>query len=118
MRFEPDDRDTLRSLVFDPAATPNFEFLKACLVWPDERPERITEPGYELLRDLWSVRGFLHRGIPTEKWGLDPNYFQAVWSHALQDVPEWPGFRRLQLSDEDQAYLNKCLAETADVEQR
>lgn len=113
MRFEPEDRHILQQLVLDPVAEPNFELLKACLVWPDERPERISEPGYELLRDLWSVRGFMHRNVPVENWGLEPGYFQSVWDYALQDVPQWPGFKRIQLSDAERAYLSQCLAETA-----
>lgn len=111
MRFNSTDRDTLHQLVFDPTSEPSFELMKTCLVWADERPERMSNEGYELLGDLWIVRGFLHRAVPTEQWGLDPAYFQEVWSNALQDVSDWPGFRRLQLSQAERAYLDKSLTE-------
>jgi hypothetical protein len=78
MRFAELDRAILRQLVFDPACEPSYELMKSCLVWPDERPLRISREGYELLGDLWAVRGFLHRGIPLSQWGLDPTYFQTV----------------------------------------
>ena len=90
--------------------------MKTCLVWPDERPQRISKEGYELLGDLWSVRGFLHRQVPTEQWGLDPAYFQEVWSNALEDVPGWPGFKRLRLSQVERAYLDTSLKKSTDVD--
>lgn len=113
MRFSPEDRDILQRLIFDPTAQPSFELMKACLVWPDERPNQISKEGYELLGDLWIVRGYIHKGLPANQWGLDPAYFQIVWNQALSDVPEWPGFQRLVLSDTDGAYLANCVAETS-----
>lgn len=113
LRFSPPDRAALQRLVFDPTSEPSFELLKACLVWPDERPERISSAGYELLGDLWIVRGFLHRQVPTEAWALDPAHFQEVWRDALEDVPGWPGFRRLQLSEVERAYLDQSLREAS-----
>jgi len=115
MRLTPTDRVALQELVFDPGSEPSFELMKACLVWPDERPARISKEGYELIGDLWIARGYLHRDVPPEQWGLDPAYFQAVWSYALLDVPGWPGFRRLELSEADRAYLVRSLkADTGD----
>jgi hypothetical protein len=113
MRFQPDDRDILQTLVFDPTAEPAFELMKSCLVWPDERPVRISKDGYELLGDLWAIRGYLHRSVPSEQWGLDPAYFREVWTNALRDIPDWPGFKRLDLSDEARAYLARCLEEAS-----
>src|SRR5262245_35937210 len=105
MRFTQEDRESLERLAFDPRCEPSYELLKACLVWPDERPAQISKEGYELLCDLWIVRGFLHRGLPPEKWGLDPGYFQEGWRNGRADVPHWPGFRRLELKEADRAYL-------------
>ncbi len=113
MRFVPSDRESLERLVFDPSCEPSFELMKGCLVWADERPAKISKEGYELLGDLWLVRGYLHRNVPVEQWGLDPAYFQEVWKNALEDVPRWPGFRRLDLSHAERAYLDECLRETA-----
>lgn len=111
MHFTQDDRVRLEELVFDPTCEPSYELMKACLVWPDERPAMISKDGYEMLGDLWIVRGFIHRQVPCEQWGLDPNYFQEVWRNALSDVPNWPGFRRMHLSQLDQAYMEVCAHE-------
>ena len=113
MRFAAADAEALQQLVFDPTCEPSYELLKACLVWPDERPARISKEGYRLLSDLWIVRGFLHRQLPPANWGLDPSYFQEFWRNALADVPEWPGFRRLELSGADREYLRESMNEAA-----
>lgn len=109
MRFSDTDRDAIDRLPLDPAAEPSFEVLKECLIWPDERPSSISHDGYRTLSDVWIVRGFLHRQVPYEEWGLDPAYFRDVWEYALSAIPNWPGFQRLELSPADRAYLLHCL---------
>jgi hypothetical protein len=116
IHFAESDRAVLAELVFDPACEPSYELMKSCLVWPDERPLRISKEGYALLGDLWAVRGFLHRVVPLSQWGLDPTYFQTVWQNALVDVPEWPGFKRIDLSESDRAYLAACLKASTEGE--
>lgn len=113
MRFNQADCETLQQLVFDQTAQPSFELLKTCLVWDDERPAQISKAGYELLGDLWIVRGYMHRNVPVDQWGLDPAYFQGVWTQALHDVPNWPGFKRLVLSERDNEYLANCIGQAA-----
>ncbi|HEY6725433.1 MAG TPA: hypothetical protein VI197_15465 [Polyangiaceae bacterium] len=111
MRFSEADRVKLLSLRFDPDAEPSYELLKSCLVWPDECPEGISREGYELLQDLWIVRGFLHKQVPRENWGFRTTRFEDVWAQALQDIAEWPGFKRLQLSKADAEYLQRSMRE-------
>jgi len=113
MRFSSADREGLGQLVFDPESEPSYELMKACLVWPDERPGTISREGYELLGDLWIVRGYLHRNVPPENWGLEPRYFQEVWRNALVDIPQWPGFKRLELSESERAYLSRSIEESS-----
>jgi hypothetical protein len=111
MKIPDRDLDLLRNLVFDPNAKPMFDFLKSCLFWFDERPsERLSAEGSELLTDLLIVRGFFHRSVPIEEWGLDPEYFKAVWEFGLANIPQWIGFKRLVLSESEQAFLAECLA--------
>jgi hypothetical protein len=109
MRLGREDELALQQLTYDPGAEPAYELLKSCLVWPDERPVRISSEGYEFLGDLWAIRGFLHRELPLVRWGLDPAYFQEVWRVGLATVPNWPGFKRLQLSEKDRQYLTACV---------
>ncbi len=108
---EPPDLIALNTLRLDPDATFYFDYLKCCLMWTDERPAiALSEAGRELLTDLWIVRGFLHRVEPRENWGYDPDYFAAAWQYGLANVPQWPGFQRLVLSDADQKTLEQCIA--------
>ena len=105
------DLDLLRELAFDPNAEPAFELLKNCLIWTDETPAvHLSSEGREFLADLWIVRGFIHRSLPKEQWGLDPQYFNEVWEFGLVNVAQWPGFKRLVLSEAESAYLATCLA--------
>lgn len=110
MKLSQVDVAVLGQLRFDEGCEPSYDLIRACLVWPDERPHKISNEGYELLGDLWIVRGYLHRWIPPENWGLAPSYFQGVWRLALESVPGWPGFRRLELSEVDRAYLEQSLS--------
>jgi hypothetical protein len=112
--FSDRDRALVEVLTFDPNSTPSFEYLKACLVWRDESPNGITPDGYEKLCDLWISRSCLHQGKPVGADTLDPDYFVRAWQAALDDKIQWPGFRRLTLSAEDQAYYDGCLREIAD----
>jgi hypothetical protein len=113
MRFSQLDRPCVTRLVYDPTCEPSYDIMKACLVWPDERPDRISNDGYELVGDLWIFRGFLHRGVPRHEWGLNPDYFETVWKNALDDVPCWPGFRRIELSSLERLFLEGQIREIA-----
>jgi hypothetical protein len=110
MKIPERDLDILNKLVFVTDAEPSFELLKYCLVWSDERPlAHLSVEGQEFLSDLWIVRGFIHRSLPNDQWGLDPKYFTEVWEFGLLNAPYWPGFRRLSLSEADSAYLVSCI---------
>ena len=94
-----------------PRPNQTFDLLKYCLTWTDERPAtHLSNEGREFLTILWIVRGFIHRSLPKEQWGLDPDYFNEVWEFGLANVAQWPGFKRLVLSEADRAYLDTCLA--------
>lgn len=104
------DRAAIERLVFDPSLAPRFELLKSCLVWEDERPRELSSDGYQYLTYLWAVRGFIHKGVPFERWGLDPEPFRHTWNDAFDTCLRWPGFRRLGLSTRDRAFLSDQLA--------
>jgi len=112
--FSARDRAIIEALQYEADAAPAFELLKACLVWPDERPTNLTSEGYEKLCDLWIARACLHRGQPIGSGTLDAPSFQRAWQEALDDRINWPGFRRLKLSPKDQAYYDACLRQVAD----
>ncbi|MFZ6781414.1 hypothetical protein ACO0LD_31710 [Undibacterium sp. Ji83W] len=111
MEISNKDAELFRSLVLDADEEPTFDLLKYCLTWPDERPiGRLSTEGSEFLSDLWIVRGFIHRSLPKDQWGLDPLYFEEVWEFGLANFEQWPGFKRLVLSENDKTYLTSCLA--------
>lgn len=105
------DLALLKRLTFDSQIEPNFDLLKYCLIWADETPlDHLSSEGREFLSDLWIVRGFIHRSLPKDQWGLDPQYFNDIWEFGLSNVAQWPGFKRLVLSEIDRTYLTTCLA--------
>jgi hypothetical protein len=110
MTLSPADRALIESLVFDPSLTPKYEMLKSCLVWADEMPVGISPDGYEYVSDLLAVRGFIHRGVPTENWGIGPAPYLRVWDDAVGSGLTWIGFRRLPLSTQDRRFLDEQIA--------
>lgn len=114
--FSETDLRLIEALEYRPELEPAFDEIKACLVWDDERPAGLTPAGYESLCDLWIIRSYIHRGIPRQAWGIDPasGYFQDVWDRAQAHPIRWPGFRRMQLSEKDRAYLESCLENLSD----
>ena len=113
------DINIIKNLAFNANAKPLFEELKYCLIWPDEIPnwrgdnpsDELSHNGREFLYDLLIVRGYIHRNVPKEEWGIkDPKRWQDVWEFGLANVAQWPGFRRITLSEADRDYLNKVMS--------
>lgn len=85
------------------------------IVWSDELPrdERREflshrECNHSLIR-LFSARKQLWQTGHHSDWS------QQVLSSAQQLLPDWPGFRRLNLSAEHQAALQACEEETEEI---
>lgn len=114
MHLSEQDRRLIEELVFDPNQRPSFDLMKSCLVWPDERPSGLSREGRQFLARLWIVRGFKHRGIADDQWGLDSSPLLRVWQHGLAIQLRWPGFQRLDLSEQDRVYLQKSLSEAVE----
>lgn len=111
MTLSPADRALVEALVFDTAADVSYNAITACLVWSDEVPPGLSRDGYDTVRDLLAARGFIHRGIPVEDW--DRGFTDRVdrWNAALAEGLRWPGFRRLALTREQRALLERHLAD-------
>jgi hypothetical protein len=107
------ERSVIESCVFDSRCTPRFELVRECLIWPDEQPEsvlRLRGAAYELVGDLWIVRGLIHRGLPIEKWGaFGGEEFLATWNECLMGGLRWIGFRRIALTAGERAQLETNL---------
>jgi len=107
--FIPRDLKLIEELVLDPTLEPRFNAISAYLVWDDELPAGITPDGLDVLSSLWTVRSLLHRGLTFSDHPVNPEYCRRVWEQALKEIPNWPGFQRLQLSVEDQSYFDEMI---------
>jgi hypothetical protein len=98
------DLEIIESLVYQPELRPEYDLMRDALIWSDERPEGLSREGYEKLIDLWAARSFIHKGKDFSDWPLDPEYFGQVWKEAISGGFQWPGFNRLNLSQQDEQY--------------
>jgi len=100
---------------YDATLKPSFNFMKSCLVWADEWPEKISKDGLEVLYDLWIGRYCIcHSELAEEDWPLLPQYaehIKVLWSKVCRLGIKWSGFHpnRLTLSPEDRDYLQQEL---------
>jgi hypothetical protein len=105
--FTESELRTLDSLQFEAKAEPYYDPLRDALRWFDEMPENAVGDAYEHILDLVIVRRWIHEGRERKDWNvLGPTtYFAEVWDEAMCGAPNWPGFKRVQLSDKDRDYL-------------
>ncbi len=113
--FSDKDLILIENLEYDPNIRPGFDFIKDALIWSDERPNDLSSEGYEKLCDLWIARSFIHKQIPFSSWKLDPYYFEEVWAAALKQKIKWPGFQRIDLTEEDKAFYEAQRAEAREA---
>ncbi len=115
MYLSDNDRHTIEQLAYNPELEPSFDVIKSCLIWDDERPDGVSSQGYELICDLWIIRSFIHRDIPKEDWGLDPEYFLKRWAMIKDLDLKWPGFKRMELSEAESRFYEKKLKELSNI---
>lgn len=101
--------EAINNLKFDKDLKPRFEEIKYCLIWADEVDESLSRMSRELVYDLLIYRGLLHRELPRDEWPVNLEYFDKVFKYANEKVPNWIGFKRMILSEEDKAYLLDCM---------
>ena len=109
--FSEQDRERIESLVFDTSLTPEFNAVSACLYWEDEMPGRISREGMTTIRILWMARSYLHQGLTFEAHNLNPEALRLLWQKATEEIPDWPGFKRLVISKKDKEYFEKWLSD-------
>ena len=113
-RLSPEDRNLVEAQIIDPAACPNFEVIKYCLIWSDEEIETISEEGRQFIADLIIARGYIHRGVPTGEWGFGNGHYEQVWYFANEIKLKWIGFSRLDLNDADRRYLSDAIQQESE----
>jgi hypothetical protein len=78
------------------------------MVWPDEHPDRIgyfmtcCAPCRESIRLLVYARTHMWR------YGELPEALRELWNKAQSMIPDWPGFNRLSLNEEQMRDLATC----------
>ena len=111
MTLNAGDRALIEGLEFDASADVAYNVITACLVWADEVPTGLSRDGYDIVRDLLAARGFIHRGIPIEDWDRGVTDRADRWNAALAEGLRWPGFRRLALTRDQRALLDRHLSD-------
>ena len=104
------DIELIQTQPYDSTLMPNFESLKGCLVWKDERPRGLSLDAGRVINSLLVGRNLLHRGLTLDDHPINAEYCKKVWAAAQQQISNWPGFKRLTLSAEDRKYLNDEIA--------
>ena len=99
------DWDCFAAAPVDPNATPGYELLKGCLIWPDEYVEGLSRAGCELLGDLFVARALLHSGRSIAAWPGGSERLEQVWETALAAGLPWPGFTRVELTPDQHELL-------------
>ena len=96
-------------LQFRAELKPHFDPMRYCLRWEDEEPECVTKDIYEKFLDLLIARKYVHEGLSKDKWfTLEPtSRFVDFWEHANTVIPNWPGFKRINLSESDRKYFEE-----------
>lgn len=105
------DRLLVEHQLFIEDATPAFNEVTGCLVWPDEIPEGLSREGFETVRNLLAARGLIHRGIVVEDWQAGFTELADEWNAALRTRLRWNGFQRIALTREQRATLDAYLAD-------
>ncbi len=116
-----------RALQFDPAARMTYSLMPfGSLIWLDEHPDGPPLTSYDEsteemhdLKDHDQCRSSIIRlaATRTALWQLGnvPAERKTLWEEALKLLPEWPGFRRLTLNDEEKKELQQCFEESGDL---
>lgn len=114
--FSDKEQVAFNSLEFDPTQKPYFDPMRYCLRWFDEEPSNLDSEGYEKLLDLVIARSFVHANKPRTEWYVleKTTYFVDCWQAAEKEIPEWPGFIRKDLSENDRLYLQSALGSSPD----
>ncbi|MBP7861878.1 hypothetical protein KA183_09370 [bacterium] len=108
--FSERDKRLIDALIYDPSLKPKFNDLADYFIWLDELPSNFSIEGEDKLESLWVGRSLLHKGLTFAHHPINPEYCATMWNRALEEIPNWPGFKRLKLNEKDNELFQKCLA--------
>jgi hypothetical protein len=105
--FSPEDSDKLNALTYQSEIDPDFEMIKSVLIWNDEIPFGISQDGMEKLWNLLIARSYLHDNRAFSSHFSGGKHLETAWSESKQNIPNWPGFKRLSLSEKDRRFYDE-----------
>jgi hypothetical protein len=53
---------------------------------------------------LWIARSLLHQGLDFSDDPINAEFTRDIWNRAIQQIPKWPGFKRISMSKKDAEY--------------
>ena len=110
LKLTDKDIELIQTQPYDATLKPNFKSLKGCLVWRDERPRGLSLDADRVINSLLVGRNLLHRGLTLDDHPINADFCKKVWTASQKQIADWPGFKRLTLSDEDRKYLEEEIA--------
>ena len=105
--FSGKDLELIEALVYQPDLEPGYDVMRDALVWSDEWSYYLSSEGFEKMCKLRIARSFIHREIPFSSYPGDSDALQKAWFEAREQVPNWPGFKRLKLSQKDKDFYKE-----------
>jgi hypothetical protein len=107
-KISPAVRDDYRKLAYKQDAQCEWSIIPlSSLVWEDEHPGgKCTVPEMDEESRISVIQLTAAR---TALWlhGRVPGELQQLWEEAKAVLPEWPGFKRLTLPDEDREAVRR-----------
>jgi hypothetical protein len=107
-----------RSLAHDPACEYTLNVMPFCaLQWPDEHPKDLDDIIFDRERHGECLASIIRLvGVRTHLWraGAIPEDCGQLWAEAQRLIPEWPGFKRLALEEQERESLDGCAKELDD----
>ena len=108
------------ALRLDPDATCWLNIMPlSSLMWSDEHPDGIFKVDRKGVHGQCYASAIRLAAARTALWrtGAIPEASGGLWEEARQLLPEWPGFSRLTLNQEQRASLEGCDHEVNEVMQ-
>ena len=104
----PDCLGKYIALRFDPSCSFSRNIVPLCsLQWQDEHPEKWTSECCKECKT--SICNLVEARDQLWREGKITDKYQNVWTQSQRMIPNWPGFNRLTLNDEQIEELDECL---------
>lgn len=110
-KFSKSEIREINKLTYKPELKPIYQILRMYLEWADECPNPCNMRLYDKLIVLWIARAFFYHDInyPMPVLNKTERYYRKTWDKAIEQDINWPGFKRLSLSEAERKFYFECL---------